>query len=74
MEFRVLTTMKTLKQLRTDFEEMASPKHFDIERGKFTGEYKSGSTFCMWAGYWECAVKNKIITGNDADIKNIHSQ
>lgn len=60
--------MKTLQELRSEFEEMAVSCMFDITRTK-TGAYtdRGRSTYMLWAGYWECAKINGIITGDDAD-------
>lgn len=54
--------MKTLSQLRSDFEHMAKSSFFDIERLS-CGEYKTNgrNTFILWAGYWECAKSNGVI-------------
>ena len=54
---------KTLDELRKEFEHMAKSSMFDIERNS-SGEYK-GHTHTLWAGYWECAKANGIITGDD---------
>jgi hypothetical protein len=61
--------MKTLQELRTDFELMAQKNMFGIIRDNQTGEYL-GTTFILWAGYWECAVKNNII--QDTDFRNMN--
>lgn len=55
---------KTLAELRREFEHMAKNNMFGIGRTE-TGEY-IGTTFCLWAGYWECAKINGIIVGEDA--------
>jgi len=54
--------MKTVSQLRGDFERMAKSSFFDIERLQ-NGEYKTSgrNTFMLWAGYWECAKLNGVI-------------
>ncbi len=65
------TMTKTIQQLRDEFEEMTTNKHFYLDRMK-NGEYQKITTFQLWAGYWECAVANKIIVGKDADIKSIN--
>lgn len=54
--------MKTLQELRSDFEKMAVYCMFDITRNK-NGEYVDTprSTYMLWAGYWECAKTNGII-------------
>lgn len=64
----------TLIELRKEFEEMAMNCSFDLKRNKKPGEYIGfgGQTFCLWAGYWECAKAHGIITGNDADFMNMH--
>lgn len=67
--------IKTLPQLRDEFEEMAARCMFDTTRSEKTGEYtlSGGQTFCLWAGYWECARKNGVIVGDDADHRNMHT-
>jgi len=60
--------IKTITELRQEFERMAMSCKFSIKRNGH-GEYQ-GSTFCLWAGYWECAKNNGIIIGDDADYKN----
>lgn len=66
--------VKTLGELRVDFEEMAQRCFFDISRNS-NGEYigSRGQTFILWAGYWECARKNGVIIGDDAEHINIHT-
>lgn len=68
-------TPKTLSQLREEFEDMAARCMFDLTRSEKTGEYirSRGQTFCLWAGYWECAKKNGVIVGADADHLNMHT-
>ena len=56
-----------LDELRAQFEEMAESSMFSINRNT-AGEY-TGLTFYLWAGYWECAVKNGIIKGREAEFK-----
>lgn len=54
--------MKSIPELRADFERMAKSSHFDIDRLD-NGEYKATgrNTFILWAGYWECAKQNGVI-------------
>lgn len=54
------TIKKAVTELRKEFEYMAIRKMFDMHRNKI-GEYLSPGTFCLWAGYWECAIKLGII-------------
>jgi hypothetical protein len=54
------TTKKAVQELRKEFEYMAIRKMFIMNRNKL-GEYTSPGTFCLWAGYWECAIKLGII-------------
>ena len=61
---------KTINELRAEFENMAMNNMFGITRND-QGEY-IGTTFCLWAGYWECAKINGIITGEDALFKNMN--
>ena len=68
-----LVMCKTLAELRADFETMARNCMFILDRNKKHGEYNSMPTFSLWAGYWECARLNKIIIGDDADFKNMHT-
>lgn len=63
--------MKTLQDLRTEFEKMAKSKMFYLDRIA-NGEYHKMTTFMLWSGYWECAVNNKIITGQDAKIESLN--
>ena len=57
--------IESIKELRKEFEDMATKKMFIMTRSKKTGgiggEYTSPNTFCLWAGYWEYAVKIGII-------------
>ncbi len=64
--------MKTVNELRDEFECMAKSCKFDIERLP-SGEYKSAgrNTFIFWCGYWECAKINGIILV-DSDILKMH--
>ena len=64
---------KTLAELRAEFEDMAKNCMFDIERLP-NGCYKDigRNTFMLWAGYWQCAKINGIITGEEAEIKNMN--
>jgi hypothetical protein len=64
---------KTLDELRAEFEDMASFCMFDIKRLP-NGEYQNNgrSTFVLWGGYFQCAKINGIITGEDAEIKNMN--
>ena len=66
--------VKTLAELRKEFEYMAVRCMFGIER-KDNGEYSGsgGQTFILWAGYWECARKNGVIVGVDAEYINMHT-
>ncbi len=64
---------KTLQTLRREFENMAIRCMFSIKRSPKTGEY-FGSTFILWAGYWECAVANDIICEEDKDIERMLKQ
>ena len=57
----------TTEELREDFEELAQYCMFPLRR-LANGEY-AGSTFIFWAGYWECARRNGLITGEDAEIQ-----
>ena len=59
--------LMTIDDLRNDFEEVAQFCHFDTRR-LANGEYKGSSTFVFWAGFWECARRNGLITGDDALI------
>jgi len=54
--------MKTVNELRAEFERMAVSSFFDIDRLP-NGEYKTTgrNTFMLWAGYWECAKANGVI-------------
>ena len=52
--------IKAVQELRKEFEYMAIRKMFIMNRNKL-GEYTSPGTFCLWAGYWECAIKLGII-------------
>lgn len=60
--------MKTIDELRADFEKMAKSSMFNVQRYS-SGEYESRgrNTFILWAGYWECAKKNGIIP-DDSDV------
>jgi len=62
--------MKTVNELRIDFENMAMSNMFDIKRLP-NGEYKSTgrNTFILWAGYWECAKINRIIDPESDALK-----
>lgn len=57
--------IESIKELRKEFEDMATKKMFIMTRSKKTGgiggEYTSPNTFCLWAGYWECAIRLGII-------------
>jgi len=64
--------MKTLAELRAEFENMAMSSKFIIDRNKH-GEYPAKATYFLWAGYWECAVKNKILVGAEANFRNMHT-
>ncbi len=64
-------SVKTLQELRLEFEKMAQRCMFYLDRMD-NGEYHKMTTFHLWAGYWECAVKNNIIGGDDALIENIN--
>ena len=65
--------MKTLIELREEFENMATDCMFDITRFS-NGEYDDSgrNTFTLWAGYWQCAKINGIITGEDAKVENMN--
>ncbi len=62
----------SLTELRQQFEKMAKSSMFIIDRLP-NGEYQNRgrSTFLLWAGYWECAVKNGIVVGDDRKIENM---
>lgn len=62
--------IKTIAELREEFERRAKSDKFGINRNEH-GEYK-GSTFYLWAGYWECAKINGIISGEDADVMKMN--
>jgi hypothetical protein len=66
--------VKTLADLRAEFEHMAVSSMFGIERS-MSGEYigSRGQTFILWAGYWECAKSNGILIGEDANFFNMHT-
>lgn len=66
----LMITSKSLDDLRNDFEDMAARCMFGLSR-RDNGEYK-GNTFILWAGYWECAVKNGVLRGDDALRRNMH--
>jgi len=51
---------------------MAMSSKFIIDRNKH-GEYPAKATYFLWAGYWECAVKNEILVGAEADFRNMHT-
>lgn len=71
MWYNASMEVKTLVKLREEFEHMAKSSMFSIKRNKH-GEYM-GTTFCLWAGYWECAKINGIILGEDADVLKMNN-
>lgn len=62
--------MKTVDELRQEFERMATGCMFDIER-LANGEYKhrERNTFILWAGFWECAKINGVIDPESDALK-----
>lgn len=65
--------MKTIGELRVDFERMARSSMFDIDRLP-SGEYKitGRNTFILWAGFWECAKINGIIDTESCALEMNH--
>jgi len=64
--------MKTIDELRVEFEEMAESKMFSIKR-RTNGEYESMPTFLFWGGYCECAKAHGIIEDTPTFYKQIHA-
>lgn len=59
---------KSIGEFRAEFEDSARSCMFDVSR-RDSGEYKN-ATFFFWAGYWDCAIKNGVLVGKDADFNN----
>ena len=68
----LITAIKSIDEVRNDFEDMAARCMFGLSR-RDNGEY-TGTTFILWVGYWECAVKNGVLRGDDALSKNMHKK
>lgn len=64
--------MKTLQELREQFEYEFKSRYFSLER-KASGEYQNARTFQAWCAYKLCALLNGVIPP-DIDIYSDEAQ